>query len=178
MKKIFFLGMFCGFLLLLSLHLFAQQEAEFEWEASAGWGGIVIYDYVGTSKTVTIPETINGMPVTVIATSAFAAKQLTSVTIPDSVTVIGDGAFSENKLTSIIIPPNVKVLGSFVFEGNSMTSITIGENVSFDRFTMGRVEYGLMGYDDFSFNNAYLSGGRKAGTYTRPNAESTTWTRR
>jgi hypothetical protein len=199
MKKI----IICVFLFLLLLPcLFGQQAADFEWFVDDyDTHGVIIAGYVGTSRETTIPGTINGMPVTIIGSDALKIKQLTnvtipnsvisintcafesnfltSVTIPGSVTIIEDGAFIDNQLTSVTIPPSVRVLGSFVFHGNPITSITIGENVEFGRFTHGRNEKaGVLGFDDNSFDLAYISGGSLAGTYTRPNAESKIWTRR
>src|SRR5271156_6757390 len=53
-------------------------------------GQISIARYTGPGGDVVIPDTINGLPVTEIADSAFGANtNLTSVTIPDSVTHIG-----------------------------------------------------------------------------------------
>ena len=189
-----------GFLLLLiPMCLAAQQTGDFLWDMDDD-GFLLITDYVGTSKDVVIPRTINGILVISIWDDAFAGKELTSVIIPDSIRVIGnrafwgnfltnivipdsvttirDGAFAENSLlTHITIPQSVKSIGSYVFDDTPITNITIGQGVSLGRFTHGRVNFGVMGFDDFSFNEAYLSGGSLAGTYTRQNAESSTWTR-
>jgi len=56
------------------------------------------YTVTACEKTVSgelvIPETVNGLPVVAIAQDAFTDRRnLTSITIPDSVTYIGDGAF-------------------------------------------------------------------------------------
>ena len=53
-------------------------------------------------------------------------KNLTSITIPDSVTSIGRGAFYNCKsLTSITIPDNVTSIGQYAFSDcSSLTSIT------------------------------------------------------
>ena len=58
-------------------------------------GTITITGYSGPAYDVTIPGTINGLPVTSIGDHAFHYwHNLTSVTIPNSVTNIGDDAFS------------------------------------------------------------------------------------
>ena len=57
-------------------------------------GAITITGYIGSGGAVSIPSTINGLPVTSIGSWAFASTTLTSVIIPNSVTVISDGAFS------------------------------------------------------------------------------------
>jgi hypothetical protein len=73
-------------------------------------GAITITGYTGPSGAVTIPDTINGLPVTSIGDYAFIDDTgLTSVTIPDTVTNIGDYAF---------------------FDCTSLTSVTIGRSVT------------------------------------------------
>jgi hypothetical protein len=71
--------------------------------------GITISGYTGSGGAVTIPATINGLPVISIGPDVFINLiSLTSVIIPNSVTSIGTNAFEycEN-LTSVTIPNNV-----------------------------------------------------------------------
>ena len=57
-------------------------------------GVITITGYAGPGGRLTIPSTINGLPVTSIGSSAFSdCTSLTNVTIPSSVTNIGEAAF-------------------------------------------------------------------------------------
>ena len=66
----------------------------FEYEVKDD-GTIEIIGYSGAEADITIPSTINGATVTSIADNAFADnKNLTSVTIPDSVTDIAPTAFN------------------------------------------------------------------------------------
>jgi TolB-like protein len=98
-----------------------------------------IYDYSGREKNVVIPSTFrNGEPVTSIGKEAFRYKELTSVTIPNSVTSIGEGAFANKNLASITIPANL--------------------NFDWDTFK----RYPL---DQEGFKTLYDKTGRKAGTY-------------
>ena len=225
---------FCGLLfLLLHLHcIFAQQEADFEWEESLGT--VTITGYEGNDTAVTIPGNIQGLPVTVIAANAFANKGLTGVVIPDSVRYIepyafannelayaiiqngvfsiGDGAFSNNKLTGITIPDSVSGLGQGAFARNRLTGVAISDSIGildsavFAYNSLSNVvipggvliidyavfacnpvtsitiregvslRWEMLGGND-SFEQAYEKSGRLAGTYTRPNPESTVWTR-
>jgi hypothetical protein len=96
-------------------------------------------------------------------------KKDVSFTIPDGVTSIGEGAFCNcTNLTNITIPDGVTRIerGLFIYYCESLTSVTIGANVNF------------VGYDyDHFFVDAYYEVGQVAGTYTRPNTESSEWTR-
>ena len=66
---------------------------------------------------MTIPDTINGLPVTSIGGWAFSyCTSLTNVTIPDSVTSIGNDAFAGcTSLTSVTIPDSVTSIGDWAF---------------------------------------------------------------
>ena len=74
---------------------------------------------------ITIPNSV-----TSIGGSAFqACYRLTSITIPDSVTSIGMYAFYNcSKLTSITIPNSVTSIASFIFTGcPQLTDVTLGD---------------------------------------------------
>src|SRR5512133_1660196 len=70
-------------------------------------GTVTITGYTGPGGAVTIPITINGLPVAGIGASAFdSCFSLTSVMIPDSVTSIESGAFSLcPNLSAITVDP-------------------------------------------------------------------------
>ena len=75
-----------------------------------------------------IPAALGGVKVTRIGTDAFRnCKELTSVTIPESVTNIGGIAFIGcDGLKSITIPSRVKSIGEHVFERCSeLTEVTM-----------------------------------------------------
>ncbi|MDD3868674.1 MAG: leucine-rich repeat domain-containing protein [Candidatus Absconditabacteria bacterium] len=98
-------------------------------------GKITITDYKAgvypeCIAEVVIPESIGENPVTSIGSYAFASKQLTAVTIPDSVTSIGQYAFESNQLTSITIPNSVTSIGNDAFAGNELTSLILGIGVT------------------------------------------------
>jgi hypothetical protein len=80
---------------------------------------ITITGYTGSGGTVTIPSTINGLPVTSIGDIVFAYYPgLTSVVIPHGVSSIGEEAFTfcEN-LTNVTIADSVTNIGDQAFEG-------------------------------------------------------------
>jgi hypothetical protein len=112
---------------------------------------------------VSIPNVINGYPVTRIGNSAFGnCTSLTSVTIPSSVTSIGDYAFcgcsslinvtilngvtnigivafGQTSLTNVIIPNSVTRVGMQAFyDCENLTNVMIGTGVT-------NLEYGAFG---------------------------------
>ena len=95
-------------------------------------GTITIKSYTGSGGVVTIPVTINSLPVTSIGTAAFLNNaNLISVTIPNSVIVIDPNAFSGcTILTSATIGTNVTYIGPSAFSGTSLTSIEIPNSVT------------------------------------------------
>ena len=80
------------------------------------------------SGKVVIPETIEGYEVKWISSYAFSScKNITEITMPDSVTEIGEWAFSNCKnLTELTIPDGVAEIGDSAFLGcKSLTEITV-----------------------------------------------------
>ena len=128
-----------------------------------------ITGYIGPVPmgNVAIPATIDGIPVTTIETECFRSKGLTGVTIPNSVTSIGSAAFFDNQLTSVIIPASVTSIGLGAFNANLLTSVTFMESGI-------TITLSFTAFDD---NLLALYGTYGAGTYTRPNASSTDWTK-
>ena len=96
-------------------------------------GEVTITGCDSSATSVTIPETIDGYPVTSIGRYAFVGRAgLTSITIPNSVASIGGGAFSGcTGLTNITIPDSVTSIGGTAFSGcTGLTSITIPNSVT------------------------------------------------
>ena len=96
------------------------------------------------------------------------------LTIGTGVTTIGNSAFEYNKLSAIVIPNNVTSIGVSAFANNPVTSVRLGANV---KLGDAPDNLGILGRGT-GFNTAYANNGMRAGTYTRPNTDSTTWTRR
>jgi len=168
-----------------------DSESDFRVDPVEGSKSVQISEYLGSKKEVRIPPTINNMPVTHIGDYVFEDKNLTNISIPNSVTFIGRNAFSANKLTSINIPNSVEsimilafadnqltsvsfptsvtTISNVPFLGNPLTSITIGSRVSLSNRYPGRhVEWD-------NFVRTYNDNGGRAGTYT---LSGSTWIRR
>ena len=88
---------FSSFLLTLSLTAHAQLTY------TTNNGAITITGYSGDISYLTIPDTIDGLPVKTIGYAAFQLRpDLKSVTIPSNVDIIGDRAFAYCKNLSAI----------------------------------------------------------------------------
>jgi BspA type Leucine rich repeat region (6 copies) len=138
----------CLLAALLALPAVAQAQFNYTTNNST----ITITGYTGSGGAVTIPTTINGLPVTSIGNEAFDDTPLTSVTIPDSVTNIGDGAFDDcSSLTNLTIPDSVNNIGDGAFDDCSkLTAITVDTNnaayssvsgVLFDKSQAALIQY-------------------------------------
>ena len=85
-----------------------------------------------TDSNVIIPDTYEGMPVTVIGTNSFNYKtNIVSVVLPWTITTVGEHAFYGcTNLQSINIGSNVESIGRYAFtECSNLQSINIGSNV-------------------------------------------------
>ena len=104
--------------LLLLLALPVAVQAQFTYTTNNGT--ITITRYTGSGGAVTIPDTINGLPVTSIGVNAFVyCTSLTNVTIPNSVISIGNQAFVQCiSLTGVYFQGNAPSIGINVFLGD------------------------------------------------------------
>jgi hypothetical protein len=96
-------------------------------------GAITITGYTGPGGNVTIPSSINGLPVTSIGDFAFVQNySLTSVTVPDSVIAIPDGAFDAcTNLASITLGNGVTSIGLLAFNNClNLTSVTLPNSLT------------------------------------------------
>ena len=90
----------------------------------------VVTGYVGESPDVTIPETINGLPVTDLAESAFANNRvIETVTIEAPVTKIPAGCFRGSSLQRIHMPDTVLSMELWAFSGSELESIDWPANI-------------------------------------------------
>lgn len=76
--------------------------------------------FTGSNAAVTIPGSINGLPVTTLATNAFSGDYMyfCSVVIPNSVTSLEMNAFGGcTYLTNVLVGTGVTNLGTYAFQG-------------------------------------------------------------
>lgn len=80
-------------------------------------GTMMITGYSGNEKNVTVPDEIDGVPVTVIGEGAFAQNPTVEhVILPDSVTTIQREAFAScSNLILVKIPQNLQEIGDYAF---------------------------------------------------------------
>ena len=75
-------------------------------------------EYGALSGSVTIPDKINGYPVTTIGSWSFAYQELiTEVIMPSTIETICNGAFSFTDLRTVFIPESVTTIGAGIFNG-------------------------------------------------------------
>ena len=95
------------------------------------------------------------------------AEEMSNINIPVGITFIFDNMFANRDLTFVIIPSRITSIGGNAFQGNPLLSVTIGADVSI-------ADNAIPG----NFADLYNSGGRAAGTYTRPDINSEAWEKR
>ncbi len=112
--------------------LFWPSIAQAQYEYTIQQGTITLTAYTGSDGIITLPDTIEGLPVTTIGNGAFAGRTgVTRINIPDSVTTIGSGAFANcYDLSSVTIGSNVTTIGDSAFaDCLSLTRVTIPDGV-------------------------------------------------
>lgn len=96
----------------------AASVAEAQFNYTTNDGTITITQYTGSNAIVTVPDIIDGLPVTMIGDSAFESTSVGSVILPDSITNILYEAFIYcASLTNVTVPSNVIEIQEFAFLG-------------------------------------------------------------
>ena len=131
------------FVMLFSGISLAQQYGDFSYTTTED--GVLITEYYGSGGAVTIPSSINGLPVIGIYGyavyveggmfwgGAFAHRSsVTNITIPNSVLWIAEEAFYYcTGLTSINIPGSITEIARSAFEGcSNLVEVTIGNSIN------------------------------------------------
>lgn len=96
-------------------------------------GVITITGYNGSGGAVTVPSSINGLPVTSIGDYTFLNNtSLTGVTIPAGITTIGEFAFAGcESLNEVTIPNSLARIGNWAFRRCfSLVNVTIPSSVT------------------------------------------------
>lgn len=123
---------------------------------------ITITGYKGSDYSeISIPNTIDGLPVRTIADGALAYRHLKSIIIPNSVTYIGFYSFGGNNFSTITIPSSVEFLGTNVVGGNpDLTSINVESNnehyLSMDGVLFNKARTILLAYPAANSRTSYI----------------------
>jgi hypothetical protein len=117
-----------GFLLLVAP---TALQAQFNYTVNEDLT-ITITGYTGPGGNVTVPATINGVPVRAIGPQAFLTRALTGIVIPVGVTNIGVEAFwSCHALTNATLPEGLITIGQSAFlDCSALAEITIPSSVT------------------------------------------------
>jgi len=133
---------------------------------------IIINGYLGDARGrhITIPQSIGGIPVTRIRSSAFLSRGIDSVYIPYGITSIGQNAFWRNQLSKVYIPNSVTEIGLGAFTENQLTEVTLPPRViiSLSAFNHNhlrslyiplKVEFGSSAFANNRLKHLYLADG-------------------
>jgi len=134
-----------------------DDEKDFKF-ISDSENGVIVTEYIGSKREISIPPNIQNKSVIRIEGEAFQNKNFIKVTIPNSVISIGSKAFYNcASLTSVIIPNSVISIEAYAFNGcNSLTSITIPNSVTnIDHSTFSGNKLTTINVD--AGNTAYIS---------------------
>jgi hypothetical protein len=137
--------------LLFTVMLPATVQAQFLFVSSNNV--ITITGYTGPGGSVVIPKKINGLPVTIIGTSALSSlSNLTSVTLPDNVASIYSQAFYNcTGLTNVTLGNGVTTIGDYAFEYcTNLSNVTIPAGLQ----SLGNYAFAYCA----SLNGAYFQG--------------------
>ena len=107
---------------------------DFEFEKSKE--GLILTKYNGNDAYLIIPSSIDGEPITTIASGAFEGEYDYMVSapyeivLPNTLTTIEDNAFSSVGIRTMIIPDSVITLGKAFNNCSNLKELTIGSSVT------------------------------------------------
>ncbi len=98
---------------------------------SVGYNKVTLDKYSGTDEIVTIPDTVNGAPVTAIGKNAFSGNSaVKQVKMPSTVREIGTDAFANTtSLEKIELPVGMKTISDGAFRNTALTEVKIPAGV-------------------------------------------------
>ncbi len=108
--------------MLMAQAALAGQSGDFTYEVvdmGGGTNAIRITKYTGTASDVTVPDTLEGQPVTILGKAAFSKlASLTNVNFPAGLEVVEEAAFGGCvNLACAQLPAHVQKLGMSAFSG-------------------------------------------------------------
>lgn len=110
---------------------------------------ITLYDYVGSSTSITVPSSINGYFVSKLDNTFSYCYNLKDLVLPESLTEIGDSAFYRcERLNKIIIPEKVKRIGDSAF--------SYCDNLQFLCLPQGLSEIGASAFSNCDLKNIII----------------------
>ncbi len=82
-----------------------------------------------TDSVISIANSINGFPVTMIVAHAFLEQDITGIMIPENVTLIGESAFEKcTKLQTVSLPSTLTTIGEGAFANcTALVNLTVHE---------------------------------------------------
>ena len=90
-----------------------------------------VYDYHGREPELTIPDMVEGLPVTAVEDNAFCGSSVKHVILPESVSVIGNEAFGGLLSLKSVTCPGVREIGRMAFYmDENLESVTLPEGLT------------------------------------------------
>lgn len=113
----------------------------------------LITSYTGTAKSVSIPETINGVDIKGIGNGVFDGKDMREVILASSATFIGDSALANNPNLKTVIGIGVTTIGDKALYGaKRLKNVIFGELTS-----IGAYSFYQAGLEEFEINENSFS---------------------
>ncbi len=144
----------------LALPVMVNAQVEYLNYSTNSDNTITITGYTGPSGVgVVIPDTINGLTVTVIGDSAFFSANITGVTFPSSLASIGSSVFANNfNWTSpLVIPAGVTNVGGGAFGATEVSSVFIPASLTTIGDGAFSAAYGVQAYTVDPANPVYTN---------------------